>query len=87
VSPHSILVTPLLGASITLTASGGPVTWSIAEAGSLIGHISVSPSSGTLAAGQSVTVSIRVTTLVSVASQLIVNPGGITVSVVVGLGL
>jgi hypothetical protein len=87
VSPRSILLSPVLGASITLTASGGPVSWSIAESGSLLGHVAVSPSSGTLAAGQSVTVSIRVTTLVSLASSLTVNPGGISVSVAIGLGL
>jgi hypothetical protein len=62
------------------------VTWSIAESGSLIGHVAVSPASGKLVAGQSITVSLRVTSLVSLASQLTVNPGGITVSVVIGLG-
>jgi hypothetical protein len=86
VSPTSIVVSPILGSSFTLTASGGPVTWSIAESSSLLGHVSVSPSSGTLAAGQSVTVSVRVTSLISVDSVLTVEPGGITVSVVVGLG-
>jgi hypothetical protein len=87
VAPRSILLTPLLGgSSITLTASGGPVTWSISESSSLLGHVSVSPSSGTLAAGQSVTVTIRVTSLIALDSQLTVNPGGITVTVVLGLG-
>ena len=47
----------------------------------------VSPSSGTLAAGQSVTVTLSVSGLASVDSQLIVNPGGIAVTVVVGVGL
>jgi len=81
------LLTPGLGGSLTLTASGGPVTWSIAESSSLLGHVTVSPSAGTLASGQSVTVSLIVTSPVSVHSQLIVNPGGIAVTVVVGVGI
>ncbi len=87
VSPTAILLSPLTGASLTLTASGGPVTWSITESSSLIGRLHVSPSSGTLAAGQSVTVTLSVSGLASVDSQLIVNPGGIAVTVVVGVGL
>jgi hypothetical protein len=43
---------------ITLTAQGGAVDWSITvSAGD--GNLSVDPSSGTLAAGQTVTVTIR----------------------------
>jgi len=87
VTPTRILLTPGLGGSLTLTASGGPVTWSIAESSSLLGHVTVSPSAGTLASGQSVTVSLIVTSPVSVHSQLIVNPGGIAVTVVVGVGI
>jgi RNA polymerase sigma factor (sigma-70 family) len=87
VSPRTVLLSPVLGASITLTASGGPVTWSIAESSSLLGRVTVSPSGGTLAAGQSVTVSVRVASLVSLDSQLTVNPGGITVRVVIGVGV
>jgi hypothetical protein len=87
VSTRTILLSPVLGGSITLTASGGPVTWSITESSSLIGRVTVSPSSGRLAAGQSVTVSVRAVSLVSVDSALTVNPGGITVRVVIGVGL
>ncbi len=87
VSPTAILLSPLTGASLTLTASGGPVTWSITESSSLIGKVHVSPASGVLAAGQSVTVTLSVSGLASVDSQLIVNPGGIAVTVVVGVGL
>jgi RNA polymerase sigma factor (sigma-70 family) len=87
VSPTTILLSPLTGASLTLTASGGPVTWSITEPSSLIGKVRVSPSSGTLASGQSVTVTFSVSSLASVDSQLIVNPGGIAVTVVLGVGI
>jgi hypothetical protein len=85
VSPRTVLLS-LGGANITLTASGGPVTWSITESSSLVGHVAVSPASGTLAAGQSVTVSLSVTSLIALDSQLTVNPGGITVHVVIGVG-
>jgi RNA polymerase sigma factor (sigma-70 family) len=87
VSPTSVVLTPLLGSSLTLTAEGGPVSWSISEPGSLLGELVVSPSSGTLAAGQSVEVSITVSGLASLDTTLTVNPGGQAVTVVLGLGL
>jgi hypothetical protein len=87
VSPTTILLSPLTGASLTLTASGGPVKWSITEPPSLIGRVRVSPTSGMLASGQSVTVTLSVNGLASVDSQLIVNPGGIAVTVVLGVGI
>jgi RNA polymerase sigma factor (sigma-70 family) len=87
VTPTTIVLSPLLGGSLTVTASGGPVTWSITEPSSLIGKLTVSPSSGTLAAGQSATVALSVSGLASVDSQLTVNPGGIGVTVVIGVGI
>jgi hypothetical protein len=87
VAPASILLSPITGGSFTLTASGGPVTWSIAEPSSLVGKLTVAPSAGTLASGQSVTVSLSVSGLASVDSQLTVNPGGITVTVLLGVGI
>jgi len=87
VSPGTVVLTPLLGSSITLTAEGGPVSWSVAEPASLLGELIVSPSSGTLAAGQSTTVSISVSGLASLDTTLTVNPGGHPVTVVLGVGL
>ncbi len=87
VTPTSILLSPVTGGSFTLTASGGPVKWSVTEPSSLIGKLTVSPSSGTLASGQSVTVSLSVNGLASVNSHLTVTPGGVTVSVLLGLGV
>jgi len=87
VSPTTVVLTPLLGSSITLTAEGGPVSWSISEPASLLGELIVSPSSGTLAAGQSTTVSISVSGLASLDTTLTVNPGGQPVTVVLGVGL
>ncbi|HET6185830.1 MAG TPA: hypothetical protein VFE59_02405, partial [Trebonia sp.] len=87
VSPGTVVLTPLLGSSITLTAEGGPVSWSVSEPASLLGELIVSPRSGTLAAGQSTTVSISVSGLASLDTTLAVNPGGHPVTVVLGVGL
>jgi RNA polymerase sigma factor (sigma-70 family) len=86
VSPTLVLLSPLLGGTLTLTASGGPVSWSVSEPASLLGQLTVSPASGTLSAGGSATVTLSVTGLASVASELTVEPGGQAVSVVLGLG-
>jgi hypothetical protein len=86
VSPATVLLSPLLGGSLTLTASGGPVSWSIAEPASLLGELTVSSASGTLSAGGSVTVTITVTGLASLDSQITVEPGGHVVTVLLGLG-
>ena len=41
-SPTTVLLSPLLGGSVTLTANGGPVSWSmISEPASLLGTLSV----------------------------------------------
>ena len=87
VSPGTVVLTPLLGSSITLTAEGGPVSWSVSEPASLLGELIVSPSSGTLAAGHSAMVSISVSGLASLDTTLTVNPGGHPVTVVLGVGL
>jgi len=72
----------------TLTAKGGPVSgYSITAGGALAGHISVSPSSGSLAAGASVTVTVTSTSLVALPGQLTVNPGGLTITVVLSISL
>ena len=39
---------------MTLTASGGPVSWSVTESSGLIGKLSVAPASGRLLAGHGV---------------------------------
>jgi len=85
VTPTSIVLTPLLGSTLTLTADGGPVNWSISEPASLLGELDVSPSSGTLRAGQSTQVTITVSGLASLDTQLTVSPGGQAVTVVLGL--
>jgi hypothetical protein len=98
VAPRTIVLSALSGASLRLTASGGPVSWSITESSGLIGELSVAPASGRLLAGQSTTVSLNVSggllglasravtgsgAGVCVGCQLTVNPGGIVVSVII----
>jgi RNA polymerase sigma factor (sigma-70 family) len=85
-STTTVELTLLGQGTLTLTASGGPVSWSISEPSSLLGELTVSPSAGTLAAGDSVTARISVTGLASLDTTLTVSPGGQTVAVVLGLG-
>ena len=87
VSPTTILVGVGNSAAITLTASNGPVNWSITLSQSLIGGLTVSPSSGSLAAGASTTVTVTASDLLTAGGQLTVEPGGITVTVVLSLNL
>jgi RNA polymerase sigma factor (sigma-70 family) len=83
VSPGSLTLsgTPSTG-SFTITAQGGTVSYSIGNPAPA-GDLAVSPSAGTLAAGQSVTVSVTVISATGLASEtdLTVNPGGLLVAV------
>jgi hypothetical protein len=82
----TVPLSPELGGSLTLTANGGPVGWMITEPASLIGKLTVWPASGSLNAGDSVTVTITVTGLATLDARLIVDPGGQPVTVLLGLG-
>ena len=102
-APLTIALSPLGGGALTLTASGGPVDWSITESPGLIGELAVAPTSGHLLAGQSTAVSLRVSAAagaaavratpagatlagvggVCVSCTLTVNPGEITVTVLI----
>ena len=82
VSPSSVTLSGTPGtASFTITASGGTVSYSIANPAP--GNLTVSPSAGTLSAGQSATVSVTVSSSTGLAAEtdLTVNPGGLTVAV------
>ena len=85
VSPATLLLSTLGGSTLTIEAEGGPVSWSISEPVSLIGGLNVSPTAGTLQAGQQATVTITVNGLAEVDSVLTVNPGGHSVTVLLGL--
>jgi len=72
----------------TLTARGGPVSaYSITAGPALAGRISVSPASGSLAAGASVTITVTSKSLVALDGKLTVNPGGLTITVVLTISL
>jgi len=81
VLPTSIAPLPGRSVTLTLTASNGPVSWSITASQGLTGELSVVPSSGTLAAGASATVTITPSDLLMAVGQLTVEPGGIVVTV------
>jgi RNA polymerase sigma factor (sigma-70 family) len=84
VSPSTVSLSALVGGTLTLTANGGPVTWSIPEPTSLLGLLTVTPSSGTLAAGQSVTVHLSVSLLSALTTTLTVTPGNEIVNLLIG---
>jgi RNA polymerase sigma factor (sigma-70 family) len=77
------LVVPPGGLSITLTAQGGPLVWSIAVSGDRRHHVRVHPSSGTLADGASVQVTIKVDHT-AVGETVTVSPGDTALAIVIG---
>jgi len=83
VSPATLNLTPPASGSITLTASGGDVNWSISEPAGLEKKVVVVPMSGTLAAGQSTTVSVTVQGPGKPRVHLTFVPGGAIVTVVI----
>jgi hypothetical protein len=84
VNPTTLDVTPPAVGTITLSASGGGVDWTIREPPGLTKKVVVSPMSGTLAAGTTATVRVTVKGPGKPHVHLVVNPGGTTVTVVVG---
>ena len=85
---HLVSVNGTATARFTLTAQGGPVSrYSVTVGSTLAGHITVAPSSGSLASGASVTIIVTSTSLVALDGQLTVNPGGQAITVVLSLGL
>jgi RNA polymerase sigma factor (sigma-70 family) len=85
-STKTVLLSPVLGGSFTLTAAGGPVGWTITEPASLLGKLTVSPASGILNAGDTATVTLTVNGLVTLDARLTVNPGGQQVTVLLRVG-
>ena len=83
VSPGSVTLGGVLSTgSFTITASGGAISYNI-DNPAPAGDLAISPSAGSLSAGQSVTVSVTVTSDAGLASEtdLTVNPGGWTIAV------
>ncbi|HTU74426.1 MAG TPA: sigma-70 family RNA polymerase sigma factor [Trebonia sp.] len=71
------------GVAITLRAVGGPVSWSVTQVGLINGSVTISPSSGTLGAGQQATVTVTAG-LLAVGDVLSVSPCGHTYILVLG---
>jgi RNA polymerase sigma factor (sigma-70 family) len=90
VTPSTLVLTATIGGgtgTLTLTAQNGPISqYTVTVASSLIGGLTASPSTGSLASGQSVRITVT-STLLSVNSQLTVNPGAHSVTVLLGVGL
>jgi RNA polymerase sigma factor (sigma-70 family) len=82
-----VSVKGVASAKFTLTAQGGPVSYSVTPGGALAGSMTVTPASGTLAAGASATITVTSTSLVALDGQLIVNPGGQAIAVVLSISL
>jgi RNA polymerase sigma factor (sigma-70 family) len=83
VRPATLDVTPSATGTITLSASGGPVDWSVSEPPGLTKKVVVSPMSGTLADDATTTVSVAVDGPGKMHVHLVFSPGGTTVTVVV----
>jgi hypothetical protein len=68
--------------TVTLTAMGGPVSlYSISIAASADGALAVSPSTGTLFAGQSVTLTLSLTKVMNLDTEIFIDPGDVTITV------
>jgi RNA polymerase sigma factor (sigma-70 family) len=80
-----VAVTGLPTGTFTLTAQGGPISsYSVSGGG---GQLTVSPSSGSITAGGSVTITVTATSLVAIDTTLTINPGGQTVTILVTLSV
>ncbi|MBV9384346.1 MAG: sigma-70 family RNA polymerase sigma factor [Streptosporangiaceae bacterium] len=86
VSPTNIALAPQ-SSTLTVTARNGPVNWTISEPSGLLGELVVSPASGSLASGRSTKVTITGNGVASLDTQLTANPGNVTITVLIGLGL
>jgi RNA polymerase sigma factor (sigma-70 family) len=83
VSPSTLTLAPPASGSITLTASGGTVNWSVSEPAGLGKKVVLAPMSGTLAAGQTAMISVTVPGQGKPRVHLRFTPGGAIVTVVI----
>ena len=67
--------------SFTITANGSAMSYSISVPAAYAGALAVSPSSGELASGASVTISVTWNSSAALSTSLAVDPGGQAVSV------
>ena len=86
ISPSAVTLTSGGGGasgSFTITASGGPISHFNITVRSAH-ELSVSPSSGSLAAGASVTITVSTSSTGPISTWIVVNPGGNKVSISLG---
>ena len=81
VSPATLEVDPPNSGTITLTASGGPVSWTVSEPPGLEKKVVVAPMSGTLPAGGTATITVTLEGSGKPTVHLTFSPGGATVTV------
>jgi hypothetical protein len=69
-----------------LSAFGGPVrNYTITVPASMAGKVTVSPAKGSLSASGWVTVTVTMTSKVAISTEITVNPGDITVTVLLSI--
>ena len=84
VSPSGgALAVPPGGTTISLTAQGGPVTWS-STVSSGLGTVHLSPSAGTINAGATVTVTVTASSTAS-GQKVTIDPGGTVFTIFIEL--
>jgi RNA polymerase sigma factor (sigma-70 family) len=81
--PGGTLRVPPGGTTISLTAQGGPVTWS-STVSSGLGTVHLSPTRGTISKGATITVTITASSTAS-GQQVTINPGGTIFTIFVTL--
>jgi RNA polymerase sigma factor (sigma-70 family) len=84
VSPATLDVTPPASGTITLTASGGQVDWTVSEPPGLEKKVVITPMSGTLTAGATATITVTVNGTGKPTVHLTFSPGGAIVTVNTG---
>ena len=86
VTPDQLLLTAAKGKTVSghfsVTAENGPVSYAIKVPAAMAGMIKVAPSKGSLPANKYVTVTVTVTSQVALTTYVTVEPGNITVPVV-----
>ena len=80
-TPQTVDLVPPASGAITLTASGGPVTWSVSEPPGLEKKVVVSPMAGTLGAGGTATVTVTLVGKGKPTVHLVFSPGSTEVVV------
>jgi RNA polymerase sigma factor (sigma-70 family) len=85
VSPAKLDIASPGSGTITLTASGGPVSWSVSvpPGQTKKDAVVIAPTSGTLADGDTITITVTVESATKPRVKLTFSPGGETVKIVV----